>query len=629
MAIKEIDFLSPKITLYYYGSKRHKSLFGTIMSLIMVILSSIYIFYLFYSVAKHKISNFMFYKTYLAEAGNYAFNDTTGIYHFFQVYDIGKKEYGEYNPSYIRIIMSRLYKTYQYNYSLLSENEHWVYDKCREGEDNRNVHKDIFGKESNFYKGACLRYYYNIEKKEYFPIEDKNNFKFPYLIHGSSLPGSPFLETIVEKCDNSSITHNILGPCGTEIEIRNYIHDNLGIFLQILEKQVITNDYENPIHDYISGFSGAMDSSVVPVNNINIAPFHIEIKKGIVLPRTKKIITYFLEENRREYLEQYEGEKILAIYDYWLQNWSQQIKGGYSTLYDILPSIGGIIQLIYYIFYCSNYLYNNYIIIHDCNKSFFRNYNSEDAKNIKDKKIFLKYLKSIRDEAKFKYENQNFKCNTLYNRDVEKNVKYINPFKKKIEMISNNRLKLIQTEIYDNKNLPNIVNYANNALNLSNSNDLMNFIPNNKIYNNTNNIKKINNKKKFSIFKDRTIINDKIFKKQNEIIGDFLHESDKMNNSYFQFSHQLKEFINHKRKTFKIEPLNEKILNHFITFFDYLISFIGKERRRGFEVLAKFREKLLGEEHLFRTNIFLYHLEKYFNIKEAAKIDIYELYENL
>ena len=60
------------------------------------------------------------------------------------------------------------------------------------------------------------------------------------------------------------------------------------------------------------------------------------------------------------------------------------------------------------------------------------------------------------------------------------------------------------------------------------------------------------------------------------------------------------------------------------------MSFLGNEhKKRGFAVLTRFREKLLGEEHSFRTNIFLYHLEKYFNIKETEKIDIYELYENL
>ena len=314
MSFKEIDFLSPKITLFYYGSKRHKSIVGALISLIMVFLSSIYIFYLFYSVINHKISNFMSYKSYLTEAGHYIFNDTTGIYHYFQVYDIIKKEYGEYDPKYMRIFMSRLYKTYQTNQASLSENEHWVYDKCREGEDNKNVNKEVFGEEAYFYKGACLRYYYDIEKKEYISIEDKINFKFPYLIHGTGRAGNLFLETIVEKCDNSSITHKILGPCGTKKEINDYINNYLGIFLQLLEKQVITRNYGNPVYEYISGISGALDPLIVPVNNINIAPLHIEIKSGVFFPRTEKIITYYLENDQRDAWENDGNKNILCIF---------------------------------------------------------------------------------------------------------------------------------------------------------------------------------------------------------------------------------------------------------------------------------------------------------------------------
>lgn len=634
MSLKEIDFLSPKITLYYYGSKSHKSLLGSIISLIMVFLSSVYIFYLFYSVIKHKISNFMFYKSYLTEAGHYIFNDTTGIYHYFQVYDIVNKEYGDFDPKYVRIFMSRLYKTYQNNQSSLSENEHWVYDKCREGEDNRNVNKEIFTEGTNFYKGACLRYYYNIEKQEYISIEDTINFKYPYLIHGSGKAGNLFLETVVEKCRNSSITKKILGPCGTEEEISKYFNNYMGIFLQLLEKQVITNNYEQPIFEYISGISGALNLNHVPVNNLNIAPFHIEIKTGILFPRSEKIVTYFLENNRREFWETNENNNILAIYDYWLQNSSQKIKGGYSTLYDILPSIGGIIQLIYYIFYSLNFIYNRYIVIQDCNKSFFRKYNSEDIRNSLIKSKFLKYVNSIRDEVKSKYhsKNEKFKRNSLFNNDSSK------VFKNN-EIIKNdnkNKIKSFKTEINSDKNVINGLKYNNNnnnlnnnnLINLSNSNDLMFTDSKNIIYNNANNIKIYN--KKISISKDKLKINENNSKKKEELMSCCFHESDKNNNIYYQFSQQLKEFINHKRKTFKIEQLNEKILKKYITFFNYLMSFTGNEyRKRGFEVLNRFREKLLSEEHLFRINIFLYHLEKYFNIKETDKIDILELYENL
>ncbi len=157
-------------------------------------------------------------------------------------------------------------------------------------------------------------------------------------------------------------------------------------------------------------------------------------------------------------------------------------------------------------------------------------------------------------------------------------------------------------------------------------------IPNNNtIYNFPKNIKNVNNKNKpeISINKNKNI--ERIIgKKKDDILSSYYHGSDKENNDYYQFSHQLKDFLYHKRKTFKKETLNEKILDKYLTFFNYLMSYTGnKFRNRGFLILSKFREKLLGEEHMFRTNNFLYHLEKYFNIKETQKIDIFELYENL
>ena len=53
-----------------------------------------------------------------------------------------------------------------------------------------------------------------------------------------------------------------------------------------------------------------------------------------------------------------------------------------------------------------------------------------------------------------------------------------------------------------------------------------------------------------------------------------------------------------------------------------------KRKNEIFFVLNSFRKKLLGEEHIFRANIILYHLEKYLNVKEIQKIDIKELYNN-
>ena len=271
---------------------------------------------------------------------------------------------------------------------------------------------------------------------------------------------------------------------------------------------------------------------------------------------------------------------ILAIFDYWLQNSCKNIKGGYSTLYDILPSIGGIIQLIYYIFYCVNYLYNKYIVIHDCNKSFFRMYNSEDIQNSLAKKKFLKYIHSIRDEVYSKNLNkiENVKRNTIYKDDLIaiRNKEIIKHKYKKISF---------KTEVNTNKNFMNCLK-NNNLINMSNSNDI--------IFSGSKNIlEKINfnNNSRVSILKEKKGINENNSKKKEELRSNYYHESDKENCFHYKFSSHLKEFINQKRKTFKTEPLNEEILQKFITFFNYLLSFTGNEyRKRAFAAFSTFRK---------------------------------------
>jgi hypothetical protein len=253
-------------------------------------------------------------------------------------------------------------------------------------------------------------------------------------------------------------------------------------------------------------------------------------------------------------------------------------------------------------------------------------YNLEDNKNIQVKNKFFKCIKSIREDALVKYKNEN-KRHSFF---VKKKSTSSNELSEINKSIKKNKLKSVKTEINSNHNFLQYLNNRNLATNMSNSKDLMISMPNNNIiYNNTNNIKIINNKREIAIYKKKNYERS-IHKKKDDLISAYFHDSDKNNSAYYQFSHQLKEFLHYKRKSFKIEPLNEKILNKYLTFFNYLMSFTGNEfRKRGFLVLNKFREKLLGEEHLFRTNIFLYHLEKYFNIKETQKIDIFELYENL
>ena len=578
MTLRGIDFLSPEITLFYYGNRRHATNFGSILTLLLCFISIFYIIYLIINISHHEISNYIFYRSYKSNISNFYFNDTSGIFHYFQLYDTKAKTYGEYNPKYIRIFMSRLYKTYEENLDNLSEKEHWVYDLCTYGKDNKNIDKDVFDEDKNktFEISACLKYYYDNISHTYYNIDDKNNFKYPYLVHdGTGNNNNLLLETIIEKCENSSIANKILGNCGQQNEIDEYFKKYNSIYFQLLENQVNTDNYKKPIYQYIYSIASSLNMNTISVNNINLSPFEIEIKEGTIAPKSKKYISYSFEDNRKTIWENKKNKKILIIFNYWIQNSGKVIKVSYHTFYDILPNIGGFIYLIHLIFYCINFLYNQYITLVHCNELIFRMTNTEDPKSINIKKKLYDDIITIRDEIKFRDES-----------------KYLKDMKKRDSIyITKKARQKRKSEKENNKPINFNDNDKNN--NLSNSNDLMSNLPKNNL-----------------------IMNNITFK-----------NDEKLN---FQFSTQIKEYFNNKDRDLKEEPLNATLTSLFISFFNFIMSLLRHpEKKRIFFILNNFRKKILGEEHIFKSNIILFYLEKYFDIQENKKIDVLDLYENL
>lgn len=607
MTLRNIDILSPEITLFYYGNRRHATNFGAILTLLLILISIFYIINLIINISHHEISNYIFYRSYMTNISHYYFNDTSGIFHYFQLYDTKTKTFGEYNPKYIRIFMSRIYQAYQENLFNLSDNEHWVYDLCTNGIDNKNINKDVFDKDKNktFEISACLKYYYDNITHTYYNIDDKYNFKYPYLVYGTGNNNNIFLETIIEKCENSSVTNKILGNCGQQNEIDEYFKKYNSIFFHLLENEVNADNYKKPLYQYFYSIGSSLNINSVSVNNINLSPLDIEIKQGIIVPKSKKFKTYSFEENRRVTWENKNNKKILSIFNYWIQNSGNVIKGSYRTLYDILPNIGGFIHLIHFVFYCINFLYNQYITLVHCNELIFRMTNTDDPKSLNIKKILYDDIITIRDEIKFRDESRFLK--DMKKRDsiyITKKARQ----KRKSEKENNKSIN------YNNFNNDNDKNN-----NLSNSNDLMNNLPkNNLIMNNITVIKnvKTNNNYNYSSKKIGDNINNITFK-----------NDEKLN---FQFSSQIKEYFNNKDRDLKEEPLNATLTSLFITFFNYIMSLLRHpEKKRIFSILNNFREKILSEEHIFKSNIILFHLEKYFDIQENKKIDVLDLYDNL
>ena len=67
MSLKDLDYLSPKIALFYYGRRRHSTIFGGILTIIMILICFVYIIYLFLEVYLHASSTIQYYRHFFTE----------------------------------------------------------------------------------------------------------------------------------------------------------------------------------------------------------------------------------------------------------------------------------------------------------------------------------------------------------------------------------------------------------------------------------------------------------------------------------------------------------------------------------------------------------------------------------
>jgi hypothetical protein len=227
--------------------------------------------------------------------------------------------------------------------------------------------------------------------------------------------------------------------------------------------------------------------------------------------------------------------------------------------------------------------------------------NTEDLRDVNIKKIYFEEVNLLRD---IYFIENNKMLNSMEKRDSI----YITKLARMKKKEKNGRDNICTKSISNNEN--------NNNNNFSNSKDLLQ----------SNNI---------------TVIKNIQLKNQNESFKySFNNRNSKADlsnitfkesqNIYSHFNSNLKEYFNQRNKNLRPETIDFETTSKYLNFSDYLLSlFNHPEKKRVFFILNEFRKKLLGEEHLLKSYIMLFYLEKYFDIKEDKKLDIIELYENL
>ena len=616
--MENIDFLSPSITLFYLGKKTHTSKIGGLLIMIMGILMFVYISHILIEEFSFGKVNSIFYKKYENEAGYYSFN-TSSLFNFIQISKKGISD--KYNHKNIRIYSYSMPLLNNENESALESFDHWVFDSCEINENNTNID---FSNIKNFNNGACIKYFYNSTEKQY--ISNGNpNFKWPSLEHGVSNNNNIFVNTIVTKCSNNSISVKILGYCNSEDEINEYLKDHQGIYLYFVDNLIDVTNYRKPLQSYFYPINSNIGIGLTYADNyIHFSPVRLTTSEGLILNTKKYYNAINFDQNRKGEGKNLDNSSIILVkYHHLLQNNVHIYERRYNNLFDIFSQIGGVVQMIFYMFYGINYLYNSYIVLYDTNHIFFNiekggskiNINRKDLKTI----LFddengnnynsFNYIKPVIDNRAILSKNNVNKKALSLNKISVKPIRNVESCHK--DDLLSGHLNLKKKNNVDIRISSENKDYLDDSKKNVDLND--NFL--------VNIFKKVKKKSCYSDqFKMINFFNPSKKESENKNINNFV---DKDNNN-----HLLQDNNMH---LIKDEIMSQTMIigKKKFSFFVCMKMICNKGIKNNMTVLMNFRKKLLSEEHLFKSHLSSILFEKHNKINSRQNISFVNFYNEL
>ena len=437
MPLSSLDFLSPKITLFYNGHNSHLSHIGGLLSLIFIAILISFIFIHILRLVEPQINSVFIYEQ---NVDNNKYNQiidySLGITHFIQIYSNSNSGwFGEFNNKNIMIygikeFDKKIYKNDNRKKIDLNKTEHWIYDKC-ENIINKNFFSDITKIIENYTKPICLRFYYNPKEQLYYQI-GFDGFIYPNLETNLVTEKRYIYKIIVEKCLNNSVFNNEFHiSCNNDNEIDEYLDENNDIFIYFSNNQINFNNYKNPYEKYFESISSAVQNMAYFENDIIFSPIQI-INNKILFNSQKSDLSYILKSYYQYNKSKIEKDNIIGIFNFYFRNNIMIYKRVYVNLLDIFSHIGGMSHLLFFIFQLLNYVNNRYTTIEN-SKNLFKINAGIDMTGIEGNNVTLDKMRHLNSQNyKIKVYNNN---NIINNDDL--NIKFMKNFQTK----SKNKLK--------------------------------------------------------------------------------------------------------------------------------------------------------------------------------------------
>ena len=369
MFIKKFDWLSPPITLYFKGENQHGSIISAILSMICYILVLISGVYYSKNFVNREDPKAYFFNRYVVDAGYFPVN-ASSMFNVIQVSETSNNKIIPFDFTAFRVVGvdNIFYEDYMNNPDILEKENHWVYGFCNNNTDTEGIGNLIDF--DYFEQSACIRKFYDKDKKTYFNTGDPG-FKWPIIEKGCSNPERTFFGIIMQRCDKSPNILKSQGPeCKSEEEITKVINA-VSLNFQLIDHYADMLNYEMPFTKYFYEVTSAITNGAYIINHLNFNPAMMITHNGLVFEHTKEEPSYFFTQNEKHTVDNsnlLEGQSLngclIGIY-FWMQNTLQHYERNYDRLQDLLSDIGGVSSIVVTLGYYANLLIHNYVIVLD------------------------------------------------------------------------------------------------------------------------------------------------------------------------------------------------------------------------------------------------------------------------
>ncbi len=379
MFLKNIDFISKDITLFYKGYDKHSNILSQILSILSFIGVICIICYLSIDVIEKKHPTSFYFTKFIEEIEDYPLNSSS-ILHYVSLYDSDNKEV-KIDIKAINVVGISINDGIYTNDNDISKYSHWIYEDC-ELNDLGDYEKTFSESQLYYFKNSlCISKYFD---KDNNVIINKNNINFiyPTLSHGASQHNNFEYGIYFQRCQNNSLINN--NNCYSKNDQDIFIRKIIGYEINFIDNSIDVENYKNPIIYSVHRITSEINKNSFVLNHLNFHPVVIKTNDGLFMDNLSNKIAYNFDYNEK-ITHATEDYKFLGTFNFWMQNTIDTYERAYKKIQDIAGGVDGIVQIMFLaIKLINNIFFNNYQELCDFNNELHWNL---DMKNKRKKLI--------------------------------------------------------------------------------------------------------------------------------------------------------------------------------------------------------------------------------------------------